>query len=86
LGLLPYRQRLFGRYHNLRRKKAARASEVRALGARRLLRLPRFASGQQKQTINHAGKETNALRNGLASTVPSLPARHGAGLRPEARF
>jgi hypothetical protein len=50
------------------------------------LRLPRFASGQQKQTINHAGKETNALRNGLASTVPSLPARHGAGLRPEARF
>src|SRR5580693_7601099 len=31
LGLLPYQRRLFGRCRDLRRKKAARASEVRAI-------------------------------------------------------
>jgi hypothetical protein len=77
LDLLPYRRRLFGRCHDLRRKKAAGASEVRARGALRIS--PRLSSPRQhKHSINHAGKETNTLRRGPDST----PARFRGGAAP----
>jgi hypothetical protein len=50
------------------------------------LRLFAFGRGAAKQSINHAGKETNALRNEPASAFLSSPARRGAGFRSEARF
>ena len=63
LGLLPYRRRLFGRCHDLRRKKAARASEVRAL-APRLLRFPRLAAGQQNNLSTMRAKKRTRCATG----------------------
>jgi hypothetical protein len=73
LGLLPYRRRLFGRCDNLRRKKAARASEVRTLARYASCGFSHLAAGQQKQSINHAGKEANTLRYGPASALLLFP-------------
>jgi len=50
------------------------------------LRLSAFGRGAAKQSINHAGKETNAQRNEPASTFLSLLARLRAGFCAEARF
>jgi len=47
LDLLPYRRRLFGRFHNLRRKKATRASEVRELARHAFCGSPPLGGGSK---------------------------------------
>ena len=79
LGLLPYRRHLFGRCHDLRRKKAARASEVRALGAPCLLRLLASGRSGSKTIYQPCGQrnERAAQRTGIG--IVSSPARRRAG-------
>jgi hypothetical protein len=73
LDLLPYRRRLFGRYLDLRRKKAARASEVRALGAPLLSRLipRRGRRGGSKNNLStmRAKKRTRCAAYRLRSSL-----------------
>jgi hypothetical protein len=77
----------FGRYLDLRRKKAARASEVRparatSCAAHSALRSPQR---QQKQSINHAGKETNALRRTSTSKFVAAAASRLRAFAPPPR-